>query len=224
MSTQATRPRERDHETGLAPQSRRYQSPRYRAKRILLGPALRTSQLVNERISKRVALAVFSSDPISSTAYATEEILLILVAGVAATRFTLPVSLAIAGLLLLLVVSYRQVIEAYPAAGGAYVVSRDNFGNVVASVAGAALLIDYVLTVAVSIAAGVAAITSAAPGLYPYRIWLCLLGVTLITVGNLRGVRESGKLFAAPTYLFIAGYALMIGWGTFQWLRGPHRD
>src|SRR6266705_6184138 len=121
-----------------APQGRRYESLSYRAKRLLLGQPFKTAQLAHERISKRVGLAVFSSDPISSTAYATEEILLVLITA-AAIGLTLPISLAIAGLLLLLVISYRQVIEAYPSAGGAYVVSRDNFGNLVASVAGAAL-------------------------------------------------------------------------------------
>src|SRR5215211_3659710 len=138
--------------------SRRYESPGYRAKRVLLGPALRTSQLVHERITKRVALAVFSSDPISSTAYATEEILLVLVfAGSAATALALPISIAIAGLLGILVLSYRQIIKTYSSSGGAYVVSRDNFGGLVASVAGSALIIDYILTVAVSVSAGTAA-------------------------------------------------------------------
>ncbi len=119
------------------PPSRRYQSLGYRTKRVLLGPALRTSQLVHERISKRVALAVFSSDPISSTAYATEEILLVLgFAGTAAVGLALPLSIAIAGLLGILVLSYRQIIKAYRSSGGAYVVSRDNFGGLVASVAG----------------------------------------------------------------------------------------
>ena len=117
--------------------SRRYESLGYRAKRVLLGPALQTSQLVHERITKRVALAVFSSDPISSTAYATEEILLVLVfAGAAATSLALPISVAIAGLLGILVLSYRQIIKAYSSSGGAYVVSRDNFGPLVASIAG----------------------------------------------------------------------------------------
>src|SRR6266566_5177227 len=142
--------------------SQRYQSFGYRGKRVLLGPPLKTSQLVSERITKRVALAVFSSDPISSTAYATEEILRVVVLA-GAIALTLPISLAIAGLLLLLVTSYRQVIDAYPSAGGAYVVSRDNFGNVVAAVAGAALLIDYVLTVAVSVSSGVGNMISAFP-------------------------------------------------------------
>jgi amino acid transporter len=215
VSIEAKRP-EHAPEAGPPPQSRRYQSPRYRAKRILLGPPLKTSQLINERISKRVALAVFSSDPISSTAYATEEILLVLVAGVAATRFTLPVSLAIAGLLFLLVISYRQVIEAYPAAGGAYVVSRDNFGNVVASVAGAALLIDYVLTVAVSVSAGVAAMASVYPELQPLVVELSVGFVLLLAWGNLRGIREAGRIFAIPTYVYVLSMAFVVAFGIWR--------
>jgi amino acid transporter len=162
--------------------SRRYESLGYRAKTRLLGPALTTSQLAHERISKRVALAVFSSDPISSTAYATEEILLVLVvAGSAAIGLALPVALAIVALLALLVVSYRQVIDAYPSAGGAYVVSRDNFGNVTAAVAGAALLIDYVLTVAVSVSSGVAAMASVFPDqLGPVRVEISVAFVVLL--------------------------------------------
>ena len=148
--------------------SRRYQSAGYRAKKLLLGPALKTSQLTHERVSKRVALAVFSSDPISSTAYATEEILLVLVGATVA--------------------------------GGAYVVSRDNFGNVTAAVAGAALLIDYVLTVAVSVSSGVAAMASVWPDqLGPLRVELSVAFVVLLAWGNLRGIREAGRIFAIPT-------------------------
>jgi amino acid transporter len=148
----------------------RYQSPGYRAKRLLLGRPLQTAQLVDQRITKTVGLALFSSDPISSTAYGTEFILIVLVTAQGATRLTMPVSLAIGGLLLLLVVSYRQVIDTYPSAGGAYVVSRDNFGNKVASVAGAALLVDYVLTVAVSVSGGVQAMVAVMRGLEPYQV------------------------------------------------------
>jgi len=190
--------------------SHRYQSLSYRTKRALLGPALTTSQLINERITKKVALAVFSSDPISSTAYATEEILLVLVTAVAATRFTLPVSVAIAGLLLLLVISYRQVIDAYPSAGGAYVVSRDNFGTIVSAVAGAALLIDYVLTVAVSVSAGVAAMASVWIGLEPWVVEASVAFVVLLAWGNLRGIREAGRIFAVPTYIYVASVAVMV--------------
>jgi amino acid transporter len=190
-------------------ESSRYQSVGYRAKRVLLGPALKTSQLVHERITKRVALAVFSSDPISSTAYATEEILIVLVTA-AATQLTLPVSLAIAGLLLLLVISYRQVIEAYPSAGGAYVVARDNFGNFLASIAGAALLIDYVLTVAVSVSGGVAAMVSVFTGLEPWVVEISVAFVVVLAWANLRGIKEAGRLFAFPTYVYVASVGLMI--------------
>jgi amino acid transporter len=202
--------------------SRRYESPGYRTKRLLLGPALTTSQLAHERVSKRVALAVFSSDPISSTAYATEEILLVLVGGslaggALATGLALPVAFAIVALLALLVVSYRQVVDAYPSAGGAYVVSRDNFGNVTAAVAGAALLIDYVLTVAVSVSSGVAAMASVFPNqLGPLRVELSVAFVVLLAWGNLRGIREAGKLFAIPTYVYVLSVGAMIGIGLWR--------
>src|SRR5688572_23365832 len=144
----------------------RYQSLGYRAKRTLLGPPFKTAQLAHERISKRVALAVFSSDPISSTAYATEEMLLVLViAGTAAIGLALPLAAGVAVLLLILVLSYRQVIAAYPEGGGAYMVTRDNLGGPWAAVCASALLVDYVLTVAVSVSAGTAALASAVPAL-----------------------------------------------------------
>jgi amino acid transporter len=224
MATQPTRPH-LEPLPSTPPTSRRYRSVGYRAKRVLLGPALETSQLVHERISKRVALAVFSSDPISSTAYATEEILLVLVgvgvAGVAATTLALPVALAIVGLLALLVVSYRQVVDAYPSAGGAYVVSRDNFGNVTAAVAGAALLIDYVLTVAVSVSSGVAAMSSVFPDqLGPLRVHISVGFVVLLAWGNLRGIREAGRIFAVPTYVYVVSVAAMILYGVWRLLTG----
>jgi len=192
--------------------SQRYQSLGYRAKRVLLGRPYRTSQLVHERITKRVALAVFSSDPISSTAYASEEILRVLVLA-GAIALTLPISLAIAGLLLMLVISYRQVIDAYPSAGGAYVVSRDNFGNTVASVAGAALLIDYILTVAVSVSSGVGNMVSAFGHPNPLENWQVEIAVGFILLlawGNLRGLREAGRMFAIPTYLYVASMGAMV--------------
>ena len=206
--------------------SRRYESLGYRAKKALLGPALTTSQLAHERVSKRVALAVFSSDPISSTAYATEEILLVLVGatvagGVLATGLALPVALAIVALLALLVVSYRQVVDAYPSAGGAYVVSRDNFGNVTAAVAGAALLIDYVLTVAVSVSSGVAAMSSVFPDqLGPVRVEISVAFVLLLAWGNLRGIREAGRIFAIPTYVYVVSVAAMIVAGIWRLATG----
>jgi amino acid transporter len=206
--------------------SRRYQSAGYRAKKLLLGPALKTSQLTHERVSKRVALAVFSSDPISSTAYATEEILLVLVGatvagGALATGLALPVAVAIVALLALLVVSYRQVVDAYPSAGGAYVVSRDNFGNVTAAVAGAALLIDYVLTVAVSVSSGVAAMASVWPGqLGPLRVELSVAFVVLLAWGNLRGIREAGRIFAIPTYVYVVAVGAMVVGGIWRLAAG----
>src|SRR6266511_1452050 len=195
----------------LPPGARPYQSPGYRLKRLLLGAPLRTAQLMHERIPKRVALAVFSSDPISSTAYATEEILLVLVlAGSAATGLALPLSIAIAGLLGILVLSYRQIINAYRSSGGAYVVSRDNFGPMVASVAGSALIIDYILTVAVSVAAGTAALTSAFHVLEPWRFPIAVGFVVLLAWGNLRGLRESGRMFAVPTYVYVFVMAAVV--------------
>jgi amino acid transporter len=202
--------------------SQRYQSFGYRGKRVLLGPPLKTSQLVSERITKRVALAVFSSDPISSTAYATEEILRVVVLA-GAIALTLPISLAIAGLLLLLVTSYRQVIDAYPSAGGAYVVSRDNFGNVVAAVAGAALLIDYVLTVAVSVSSGVGNMISAfGPNnpLVPWQVEIAVGFILLLAWGNLRGLREAGRIFAIPTYMYVVSMGAMVAMGIFRVVTG----
>jgi amino acid transporter len=185
-----------------------------RLKRVFLGSPLPTAQSRHERLVKSTALAVFASDALSSVAYATEEILLVLVlAGTAALSYSLPISIAIAVLIAIVVSSYRQTIRAYPQGGGAYIVSKDNLGVPAGLVAGAALLIDYVLTVAVSVAAGIAALTSAVPWLFPYRPWLCVVAVVAIAVANLRGIRESGKLFAAPTYLFIASLFILIVYG-----------
>jgi amino acid transporter len=209
VSTEAERKPEQVETATGERESSRYQSVGYRAKRVMLGPALKTSELVHERISKRVALAVFSSDPISSTAYATEEILIVLVAA-AATQLTLPVSLAIAILLLILVTSYRQVIQAYPSAGGAYVVARDNFGNLLASIAGAALLVDYVLTVAVSVSGGVAAMVSVYHQLEPWAVEISVAFVVMLAWGNLRGLKEAGRIFALPTYVYVASIGVMI--------------
>jgi amino acid transporter len=191
--------------------SRAVLSPTSRCKELLLGPPLATSRLLQERLRKLVALAVFSSDAISSTAYGTEQIMLILVAaGAVATRMALPIAVAIAGLLAILILSYRQTITAYPSAGGAYVVSRDNFGPRWAVVAGSALLIDYVLTVAVSVSSGVAALTTALPPLQRLILPLSLAAIGLIMWANLRGVRESGRIFAVPTYLFVGSCAVML--------------
>ncbi len=192
-------------------------------KRRLVGRPIPSTLEKSERLGRVTGLAVFASDALSSSAYATEEIFLILVlAGTGALHTSVPISLGIAALLAIVVSSYRQTILAYPSAGGAYIVSRENLGTYPSLVAGAALLTDYVLTVSVSVAAGIAAVTSAVPPLYPYRVELCLLGVLGITVANLRGVRESGRVFAIPTYAFVASYVLMIGWGTVVWLQGGY--
>jgi len=168
-----------------------------------------------------MALAVFSSDALSSVAYATEEILFVLVAaGSAATRFSIPISLAIAGLLVIVAVSYYQTIHGYPSGGGAYIVAHDNLGVWPGLTAAAALLIGYVLTVAVSVTAGVAAITSAFPALFPYRVLLCLLAIGFIAWANLRGVRESGTLFAIPTYSFVAITFTLLGLGAVRLMAG----
>ncbi|MGQ0809945.1 MAG: APC family permease [Nitrospiraceae bacterium] len=190
-------------------------------KRLLVGLPLKTAQAAHERLSKRLALAVFSSDALSSVAYATEEILLVLIlAGTAAVGWSIPISLSIVLLLAILTMSYRQIIYEYPEGGGAYIVAKSNLGEWPGLVAAAALMIDYVLTVAVSVAAGMAAVTSAVPSLFPHRQALCLGAIFVVVVVNLRGVRESGKVFAIPTYLFIGSILLMLGVGSVQVLLG----
>jgi amino acid transporter len=188
--------------------------PLYRLKRLVLGPPLQTKRLVHERLRKVVALAVLASDNISSSAYGTEQVMLpLLVAGSAAVALTFPISLGIVALLAILILSYRQTITAYPTAGGAYVVTKDNFGIRLAQVAGAALLLDYVLTVAVSVAGGIAAVVTGAPALTPFVVPLSVACIALITWGNLRGVRESGRIFAIPTYVYVValGGVLVLG-------------
>ena len=185
-----------------------------RLKRLLVGMPLPTAQSRHERLDKPTALAVFASDALSSVAYATEEILLVLaLAGTIALSYSLPIGIAIAALIVIVVSSYRQTIRAYPQGGGAYIVTKDNLGTYPSLVAGSALLIDYVLTVAVSVAAGIAAVTSALPALFPYREALCVLAVVAVAVANLRGLRESGRLFAAPTYVFIVSLGALIAYG-----------
>lgn len=193
-----------------------------RLKRRLLGEPLHSERLEHERLGKPTALAVFASDNLSSSAYATEEILHVLVPAVGVGAFALvaPITGAMLVVLALLVVSYRETIRQYPSAGGAYLVTRDNFGLVPAQVAGAALLIGYVLTVAVSVSAGSAAMTSTVPALAPWRVPLSLAFVALIAYGNLRGVRESGRIFAAPTYFFMANMAVLLGLGLARYLAG----
>ncbi len=196
--------------------------PGYRVKRKLLGKPMHSEQLEHERLGKPTALAVFASDNLSSSAYATEEILHVLVPffGLAAFALVLPVTGAMLVVLALLIISYRETIKEYPSAGGAYLVTRDNFGIVPAQVAGAALLIGYILTVAVSVAAGSAAIASTIEGLDPWRVPLSLFFIALIAYGNLRGVRESGKLFAAPTYFFMINMGVLIVWGIISYVSG----
>ncbi|MBK7486298.1 MAG: APC family permease [Nitrospira sp.] len=190
-------------------------------KRWLVGLPLKTKEAAHERLSKRLALAVFSSDALSSVAYATEEILLVLtLAGAAMVGYSIPLSLSIIGLLIILTMSYRQIIFEYPEGGGAYIVGKSNLGEWPGLIAAAALMIDYVLTVAVSVAAGMAALISAVPALLPHREALCVAAILLVTVVNLRGVRESGQFFAVPTYIFIATIAAMLGVGALQILFG----
>ena len=190
-------------------------------KRWLVGDPLKTAQAAHERLSKTLALAIFSSNAISSVAYATEEILLVLIlAGTAAVSWSIPISLAILLLTLILTISYRQIIYEYPEGGGAYIVARSNLGELPALIAAGALMIDYILTVAVSVAAGIAALTSAIPVLFPHREALGLTAIIFIIVMNLRGVRESGKFFAIPTYFAIGALGLMVAIGTFQSVSG----
>ena len=185
---------------------------RYRLKDALLGPPIASERQSLERLGKPTALAVLSSDVISSSAYATEQVLLILVPiiGVAAFTLVIPVSIAVILVLAVVAMSYLEVVKVYTKAGGAYVVARENFGLGVAQIAAVALLIDYTLTVAVSVAAGVAALTSAFPSLIHATVWMSIAFVILIAYGNLRGIREAGRVFAAPTYFFIANMAILI--------------
>ncbi len=191
-------------------------------KRVLIGKPISSEHADHQRISKTIGLAVFSSDAISSTAYATGEILIVLVAvgGMKSTALLKPIAILVVVLLALVVNSYRETIHAYPDGGGAYVVSRENLGEIPSLVAGASLLTDYVLTVSVSVAAGVLAIYSAFPSLEPYRVWICLGFVAILTIGNLRGLKESGRIFAVPTYIYITALLIFIVYGLFQWARG----
>jgi amino acid transporter len=187
-------------------------------KRLVVGTPLASSDEHHTRLGKPTALSVFASDAISSTAYATEEILLVLVpvAGLAALDYLTPISFVVALLLTIVINSYRQTIFAYPNGGGSYVVSRENLGIGASLVAGASLLVDYVLTVAVSISAGIAAITSAFESLRPYRVELCLVALVIMMLANLRGTKESGRLFAAPVYTYIASLTILIGYGLYK--------
>jgi amino acid transporter len=190
-------------------------------RRIFVGSPLTSSQAINERLDKVRALAIFSADVISSTAYATEEILLVLIlVGVVALNASLPIAVVITALLVVVAFSYRQTVRAYPNGGGSYTVARENLGTFPGLTAASALMIDYVLTVAVSTSAGIAAVTSAVPGLFHERLLMALLAVWLIVIVNLRGIRESGKIFAIPTYLFIFTFAAMIVTGFVRYAMG----
>ncbi|MBA3876804.1 MAG: amino acid permease [Anaerolinea sp.] len=194
-------------------------------RRFFLGRPLASVEELGERLSKKKALAIFSSDSISSSAYATDEILRVLVlGGVAALAFGLEVSIAIAVLLIAVAISYRQVCLAYPTGGGSYSVSKRNFGRNVSLIAASALLIDYVMTVAVSTTSAVEQITSAVPALADQRVLIGVAAIALITIGNLRGLREAGNIFAIPTYVFIGSSLLMIAIGTYRIVIGGERD
>jgi amino acid transporter len=184
----------------------------YTVKRRLLGPPLVNEDLGEQRLSKPLALGVLSPDGISSSAYGTEEILIALlpIAGLAAFTLILPMTLIILLVMILVVLSYREVVMVYIRPGGSYVVARDNFGPRIAQICAVALLIDYVVTVAVQVAAGTAAVASAIPAIGPYKLEISVGVVLLMCYGNLRGLKEAGKAFAVPTYLFAGSVILMI--------------
>jgi amino acid transporter len=195
--------------------------PLIHIKRLMFGRPLASDRLEHERLNKKTALAVLSSDAISSVAYATEQTLLVLVVlGAAALNYVIPISAVIVGLLVLVALSYRQTIFAYPNGGGSYTVARDNLGTMPGLVAAAALLTDYTLTVSVSVSSGIAAITSAYSATAPHAVAMCIGAVLLLMAVNLRGVRESGIAFSVPTYVFIAMMLLLIGIGLFKSFTG----
>ncbi len=194
-------------------------------KRVLIGKPLPSNEAPHQTIGKTVGLAVFASDALSSTAYATEAILEVLayavpLVGLAVLGYSVGISLAIIFLLAVVTISYQQTIHAYPGGGGAYIVARDNLGELPAQIAGAALLTDYILTVSVSISSGVAQLASGFPALYPYRVWIAVGIVALMMIVNLRGVKESGVTFAIPTYFFLGVTLVTIGVGFFKFFTG----
>ncbi|MGH2691684.1 MAG: APC family permease, partial [Actinomycetota bacterium] len=193
-------------------------------KRAVLGRAMASHKLEHTLLPKILALPVFSSDPLSSNAYATEEMMLVLVlAGTVSFSLMLPLALLIALVLSIVVTSYRQTVRAYPSGGGSYIVAHENLGNLPGVVAASALLSDYVLTVSVSIAAGVLAITSAAPALAEHKVLLSIGFIALVAMANLRGVKEAGTLFALPTYGFVITVYIMLGAGLVNCLDGCPR-
>lgn len=190
-------------------------------KRIVLGRPMATAEELQERLSKKFALPVFASDALSSTAYATEEILLALVlAGTAAATMSFGIAVAVVVLLVFVALSYQQTVHAYPNGGGSYVVSRENLGLFPGLVSAGSLMVDYVMTVAVSVASGVAAIISAFPEVAPYRVWVCVGVIVLVTLLNLRGVSESARFFAVPTYLFVVLCGGLVVVGLIRWATG----
>jgi amino acid transporter len=196
-----------------------------RIKRVLIGRPISSEHSIHERLTNIKALAILSSDPLSSVAYATEEIFrILLLAGVGALSFGMPIAIAITMLMLIVVASYRQTIAAYPRGGGTYIVAKDNLGTLPGLAAASSILIGYILTVAVSVAAGIAAIYSIFPDLRPYRVEICIGVIIFVTIANLRGIREAGNIFALPTYLFIFGMIGLIGYGllrVFLGIGGP---
>ena len=210
----------KSQETSITHHPATYHSPS-RLRSWLIGRPLPTADAAHQVIGKRIGLAVFASDALSSTAYATQEILVILAAaGTVAFGYAFPIALAIVALLAIVTISYEQTIHAYPDGGGSYIVSRDNLGQLAAQVAGAALLTDYILTVSVSVSAGLAQVVSAFPTLIEYRVYLAVGMVMLIMLINLRGVRESGFIFAVPTYFFLAMLFLTVLTGYIRYLSG----
>jgi amino acid transporter len=184
------------------------------AKRLLVGRPYATDRATEQLLPKRIALPVFASDPLSSVAYATEEILLVLsLGGLALLHLSVPVAAGVVVLLAVVVASYRQTVFEYPRGGGAYQVAGESLGRPFGLVAASALLVDYVLTVAVSISAGVANLASAVPALHGHQLAMALGSVALLALGNLRGIRESGRAFAIPTYAFVGGVLVMVAWG-----------
>ncbi|HSO96505.1 MAG TPA: APC family permease [Acidimicrobiia bacterium] len=195
-------------------------------KRLLIGHPLRSQDFGKQRLTKRVGLAVFGTDAVASTAFATQEILVVLVpaAGMAALDDLVPISLVVIALLVVVTASYRQTLYAYPNGGGSYIVSRENLGRIPSLVAAASLMVDYTLTVSVSVAAGTAAITSAVAPLRGHPVAIGLGLIVIIVLANLRGVRESGRIFAPPTYTYVVMMTLLVGWGLIRFETGSlHR-
>lgn len=211
---------EDNSQTSIIERTADYEPPRT-LRTWFIGRPLSTADAPHQTIGKAIGLAVFASDALSSTAYATQEILgVIAAAGTIAYGYLFPISLAIITLLAIVTISYEQTIHAYPGGGGAYIVARDNLGELPAQTAGAALLTDYILTVSVSVSAGVAQIVSAYPDIFPYRVFIAVIAVGFIMLINLRGVKESGVTFAVPTYFFVVVMVFTVGFGIFRYLTG----